>query len=150
MSPPRIPSLPTLLHDVAPRDLATVLGLALRLEPSCAVPGELAATLGRSFPSAVRGLDAEGWLAWCLSGLLVFEGGEPTIARARFESRRTVTALALLRSRGNLSRAARSLGKSRKGLRDSLREFELYPWPRAEDRRIPRHGLLSASTNPPG
>ncbi|MCA9705435.1 MAG: hypothetical protein KDK70_06295 [Myxococcales bacterium] len=103
--------------------------MMLGLPPDQPAPGELAATVRRFVPPLVRGLDAGAWIAWCLVGLAVFvDGPGPLTQRAQAEAKRLVVALAMLRSEGNLSAAARALGICRKVLRDHLRASGLYPW----------------------
>ena len=130
MDPLAYPALHrTELRDVAPGDVARFLRAMLGLPPGQPAPGELAATVRRSMPAVVRGLDAGGWIAWCLAGMAVFtEGPRPLMSRVRAESKRLVVSVAMLRSAGNLSRAAKTLGTSRKVLRDNLRAAGLYPW----------------------
>lgn len=126
-NPPSAPG-PVEPAGVSTADLAVSLRDALRLPPGECLPGELAATAQRSFPAVVRGLDAGGWIAWCLSGLVLFTGEVPSMKRARVEAKRTVAALAMIQTEGNISSAARILGISRKVLRDNLRAVGLYPW----------------------
>jgi hypothetical protein len=53
----------------------------------------------------IHGLDVGGWIAWCLGGLALFANPQPPYSVIRRESKRIPMALAMLRSRGNLSEA---------------------------------------------
>lgn len=84
-------------------------------------------------------VDATGWLAWALVGLHVFarpvdqdhSGSRiPTIRAAGREARLVAIVVAMLRHRGNLSRAAKALETSRRALREHLKAEGLYPWHR--------------------
>lgn len=116
-------------RDVEPADVAEKLRGMLGLLSVQPAPGEAAASLGRSLPSLVQGLDAGGWIAWCLVGLILFGESFPPLAMVRRESKRFAVSLAMLRAQGNISAAARMLGTSRKVLRDNLQDAGLYPWP---------------------
>lgn len=129
-APRPMPSVPR--RDVVPHELAEDLRSMLYLPPGAVLHGELAVTMRRIFPTIVCGVDAEGWLAWALAGLLVHANGAPTFRRARAESRRAILALAMLRARANISAAADFVGLSRKVFRDNLRALDLYPWPGTE------------------
>lgn len=116
------------LRDAVPAEIATFLRVVMGLSPTELAPGELAATLRRSMPSVVHGLDSGAWIAWCLSGLVLFAEGLPVMEWVRVESKRVVMALAMLHSGGNITAAAEALGTSRRALRESLRGVGLYPW----------------------
>ncbi|MCA9712161.1 MAG: hypothetical protein KDK70_40365 [Myxococcales bacterium] len=130
---PRSPGV--VRRDIEPEDMARVLRAVLGLPPDDMAPGEAAATVGRSLPSLVRGVDAGGWVAWCLVGLGVFAEPHPTMRRVRIEPKRLAVALAMLRADGCISAAARALDISRKVLRDHLRDVGLYPWPSVDQAR---------------
>ena len=114
-----------------PETLARLLRSLVGLAPDEPAPGEQAATLRRPMPAVIRGVDAGGWIAWCLVGPVVFGEPAPVMRRVRAESKRIVAALAMLHAAGSLSAAARELEMSRKVLRDHLRDAGLYPWPGA-------------------
>ncbi|MEX1365264.1 MAG: helix-turn-helix domain-containing protein [Nannocystaceae bacterium] len=80
--------------------------------------------------SGSSALDEEAWLAWCIAGLSLFDRHDPpTLRSAVAEARRVSMTMAMTRAGGNLSAAARTLGTSRKALRDNLRALSMYPWP---------------------
>lgn len=114
------------LCDVEPDDVAEKLRSMLGLAPGQPAPGEAAASYRRALPPSVQALDVGGWIAWCLVGLPLFGGGFPTLARIRAESKRVALALAIVRSQGSISAAARTLNASRKVVRDNLRAFGIY------------------------
>jgi hypothetical protein len=97
----------------------------LRCDPS---PGSPAASYGRALPPLVQGLDAGAWIAWCLVGLTLFGERLPPLRLVRRESYRAVIVLALLRTRGNISAAARMLAMTPKVLRENLTRAGLLPW----------------------
>jgi len=90
--------------------------------------GEQAASLGRALPPMSDAFDSAGWIGWCLAGLAVFEHGPPTSRIAVREAIRIVVVLAMLRTAGNVTHAARQLGTSRRTLRERLASFGCYPW----------------------
>lgn len=100
----------------------------LGLPPEQPAPGEAAASYRRPLPPLVRSLDAGGWIGWCLAGLLVFGEGSPRLTRIRLEAKRVALALAIVRTRGGISGAARLLGTSRKVVRENLVRLGLHPW----------------------
>lgn len=116
------------LRDVEPDDVAERLRGMLGLAPEQPAPGEAAASYRRTLPPLVQSLDAGGWIAWCLVGLVVFGEGFPALAKIRRESKRVGLALALVRAQGCISVTARMLGASRKVVRDNLHALGLYPW----------------------
>jgi hypothetical protein len=119
-------------RDTSPAEIATILRAVVGLPPDEAMPGELAASLGRSLPAAVHAVDVEGWIAWCLVGLLVFGDERPAMRRARTEAHRVLAVLAMIRTGGNITHAAKGLGTSRRVLRERLKGAGLYPWPGSE------------------
>lgn len=116
------------LRDVEPDDVAERLRGMLGLAPEQPAPGEAAASYRRTLPPLVQSLDAGGWIAWCLVGLVVFGEGFPALAKIRRESKRVGLALALVRAQGRISPAARMLGATRKVVRENLQALGLYPW----------------------
>lgn len=127
--PGLIPGGPSIeLRDVEPDDVAERLRGMLGLAPEQPAPGEAAASYRRTLPPLVQSLDAGGWIAWCLVGLVVFGEGFPALAKIRRESKRVGLALAIVRAQGRISPAARMLGASRKVVRDNLHALGLYPW----------------------
>ncbi len=116
------------LCDVEPDSLALVLRVALGLPPERPTLGEQAASRALTLPSVFLRVDAGALIAWCLAGVALFAEGFPTMKRLRAESGRVVLALAMLRTTGNISAAARVLHCSRKVLRDNLQRVGLYPW----------------------
>lgn len=116
------------LRDVEPDDVAERLRGMLGLTPEQPAPGEAAASYRRTLPPLVQSLDAGGWIAWCLAGLVVFGEGFPALAKIRRESKRVGLALALVRAQGRISPAARMLGATRKVVRENLRALGLIPW----------------------
>jgi len=90
--------------------------------------GELAASLGRALPPMSDAFDSAGWIGWCSAGLAVFEHGPPTSRIAVREAIRIVAVLAMLRTAGNLTHAARQLGTSRRSFRERLVSLGCYPW----------------------
>jgi hypothetical protein len=109
-------------------DVAAKLRGMLGLSPEEPAWGEAAASVRRSMPAAVHGLDAGGWIAWCLVGLVLFGERFPELGTIRREAKRVGTALAMMRAGGSLSGAAVMLTTSRKVLRENLRAGGLYPW----------------------
>lgn len=119
---------PPIFRDTTPSEVATTLRSLLRLSPDRAAPGEHAAFHDRPIPLFIRDLDAGGWIAWCMAGLLIFNRDRSLLDHTRRESIRVVAGLAMVRSHGNISAAARMLGTTRKVLRDNLIRLGLYPW----------------------
>ncbi len=115
-------------RDVEPSEVAERLRGMLGLMPEQLADGEAAASLRRDLPTLVQGLDAGGWIAWCLVGLVIFGERFPALETIRQESKRVAAALAMLRAKGNISAAAMMLKTSRKVLRENLRVAGLYPW----------------------
>ena len=127
--PGLIPGGPSIeLRDVEPDDVAEKLRGMLGLAPEQPAPGEAAASYRRTLPPLVQSLDAGGWIAWCLAGLVVFGDGFPALAKIRRESKRVGLALALVRAQGCISGTARMLGATRKVVRENLRALGLVPW----------------------
>lgn len=127
--PGLIPGGPSIeLRNVEPDDVAEKLRGMLGLAPEQPAPGEAAASYQRPLPPLVRSLDAGGWIAWCLAGLVIFGEGSPALATIRCESKRVALALAIVRTRGCISDAARMLGSSRKVVRENLAAVGLQPW----------------------
>lgn len=124
----------TELRDVKLAHIATALRTTLGLPPDQPVPGEEAATFDQPVTSEIGDLDAGAWIAWCLVGLSIFTGRSSLFSHPRAGSTRVTVALAMLRSGGNVSAAARALGISRKALRGHLRAAGLYPWRRESGR----------------
>lgn len=118
----------TVWRDVEVDAVASTLRAMLGLPPGEVAPGEEAAARRRPLPPTVRDLDAGGWIAWCLVGLVLLGDEPPQMAQVRVEAKRVVMALAMMRAGGNLSAAARSLGTSRRVLREGLTVVGLYPW----------------------
>jgi len=116
------------LRDVEPDDVAEKLRGMLGLAPEQPAPGEAAASYRRTLPRLVQSLDAGGWIAWCLTGLVVYGEGSPTLATIRREAKRVGLALAIVRAHGGISPAARMLKTSRKVVRENLHKLGLYPW----------------------
>lgn len=114
---------------LSPAAAATILCAMLGLEPGLVGVGDVAAALGRTLPPIDQTLDSEGFIAWCLTGLVIFEGAPPSTRVAVHEAQRVVMVLAMLRTRGNITHAARALDTSRRRLRETLRSVGLYPWP---------------------
>lgn len=115
-------------RDVEVDAVASTLRAMLGLPPGEMAPGEEAAARRRPLPARVRDLDAGGWIAWCLVGLVLFGDEQTQMAQVRVEAKRVMMALAMMRAGGNLSAAARSLGTSRRVLREGLMVVGLYPW----------------------
>ncbi len=111
-----------------PGEVAERLRGMLGLMPEQPADGEAAASLRRDLPPLVQGLDAGGWIAWCLVGLVLFGERFPALKTIRQESKRVAVALAMLRANGNVSAAAKMLQTPRKVLRENLRVGGLYPW----------------------
>jgi hypothetical protein len=127
--PGLIPGGPSIeLRDVEPDDVAEKLRGMLGLAPEQPAPGEAAASYRRTLPPLVQSLDAGGWIAWCMAGLIVFGEGFPALAKIRRESKRVALALAIVRAHGGISSAARMLGTSRKVVRENLQTLGIYPW----------------------
>lgn len=124
--PTRHPIHPIKVYSVRPADVAERLRGALGLSATHPTPGEAAATFGRTMPPVVHGLDADGWIAWCMVGLLLFGERFPSLAAVRRESKRFAVTLAMLRACGRIGAAARMLGATPKVLRDNLRAAGLY------------------------
>jgi hypothetical protein len=115
-------------RDVEPDDVAEKLRCMLGLSPHEPAPGEAAASYRRPLPPMVHALDTGGWIAWCLVGLTLFGERSPALDTVRRESKRVALALAILRTRGGISAAARMLGASRKVVRENLVALGLHPW----------------------
>jgi len=60
-----------------------------------------------------------------------------------------VMALAMLRVRGNITKAARTLVVSRKMLRDNLRRAGLYPWHEQGETSYRAQGETAEQVGPP-
>lgn len=114
--------------QIPPTHLQESLRILLAHRATCPLPGEDAATMPHALPPTVT-VDPGAWIAWCLVGLRLFDGPHlPPYRVALAETRRVLLALAMLRHRGNLSRAAKALQLSRKIMREHLRVAGLYPW----------------------
>lgn len=88
-----------------------------------------------ALPSAVEDVDANALTAWVVYGAILFGNRSTPSLRERKETARAAMAsLAMHRSGGNLSEAARQTGTSRKVLREALRLAGLHPW-RLRERR---------------
>ena len=120
------------IRDASPTEMATILRAVVGLSPDEPMPGEWAASLGRSLPAVVRGVDIEGWIAWCLVGLVVFGDGGSSMRCAVGEARRLVAVLAMIRTGANVTHSAAGLGVSRRALRERLKVAGLHPWPGSE------------------
>lgn len=134
------------LRDVRPHNLRMAMRAVLDL-PRDATDPEGA---GSKNATAVV-LDVGAWLAWMEAGLALFamdrsnahglsqrhggDGGtdrptptQPQLREVLMEARRVAVVQAMVRSRGNLSRAATAVGTSRRAFRGYLQELGLYPW----------------------
>jgi hypothetical protein len=103
-------------------DFIIHLRLMLGLPPTEPAPGEGAATRGFTLPTVADALDLGAWLAWALAGLPLFvckplPSMEETVATAR----RVVLGLAVERTGGNVTHAAKLLQVSRLTVRHYLR-----------------------------
>lgn len=109
------------------QSLRALLGLPAPLP----LPGEESASWPQPSPQPQpTTVDPGAWIAWCMVGLPLFDGTRlPPLRLALSQARRMLLALAMLRGRGTITRAAASLQLSRKVLRDNLRALGLYPWP---------------------
>lgn len=133
---------------VYPQHVQTVLRAVLDLL------GKPTPSKAAEFETEVRlRLDVEAWLIWAEAGLTLFAFSSPQeeskektreepslhpsmacrLSTVVTEARRLVVVIAMLRSRGNLTQAAESLGTSRKTVRDQLKAAGLYPWDRVLD-----------------
>ncbi len=72
-------------------------------------------------------VDANGLLAWIVSGVYLFSGGMPTMEDFRSEAKRVAVGLAMTRGR-SITGAATLLRISRKTLRDNMQALGVYPW----------------------
>jgi len=115
-------------RDVATVDVARCLRSLLGLNPEEPTPEEVVARNGSPLPLNVAGVDVGPWIAWCLAGLPLFAGQLPPLGEAKATAYRLLTAVAVVRTRGNLSDAACLLGRSRKSIREYLRAFGIYEW----------------------
>lgn len=127
-SPPQAPDAEITGPRRSATAIATVLRAALGLAPDEPTSREQAATLGLVLPLSLDELDAGAWIAWSVAGLSLFSGRALTVRQAQAESKRIILALAMLEADGNISIAARTIGTSRRCLREGLRTFGLYPW----------------------
>lgn len=127
-------------RELPTAEVAAFLRSLVGLPPS---EHEGAEITGRAAPTAV---DATAWIGWALAGLyacalpsgLAEDEDEdalrnrgpwvPSIRGMVKEARRTAVVVAMHRHDGNLSRAAKALGTSRRSLRETLRAAGLYPW----------------------
>lgn len=116
-----------MLRGARPEEIATILRAVMGLPPEQSAREELTAKLGEPLPCEVH-VDAGAWIAWCLIGLPLFGDRLPTLRQARMAASRIAIGLAMLHTRGNLTRAVAVLMTSRKTLREDLRRLGLYPW----------------------
>ncbi len=85
-------------------------------------------------PMLVHDVDIDALWDWVSVGANLFQGGLPSMAALRRESKRFAVSLAMTRSGGNLSQAARMLCIQRKPLREALQSVGLYPWSMPDER----------------
>ncbi len=134
------------LRDVRPHNLRMAMRAVLDLPRDATGPEEA----GSKNATAVV-LDVGAWLAWMEAGLALFamdrsnadgpsqrdgsdgetdrhEPDHPQLRDVLMEARRVAVVQAMVRSRGNLSRAAMAVGTSRRAFRGYLQELGLYPW----------------------
>lgn len=125
---------------VHPAVILTLLRTAVGSPPLAPLPDEHAASLGQPLHDTLA-IDSGAWVAWCLAGLQACAvPPETTSAQERPDpwappirvmvnaARGAAVAIAMLRHDGNLTRAAKSLGTSRRALREALKQAGLYPW----------------------
>jgi Bacterial regulatory protein, Fis family len=136
------PPLPVpLARPLPPDEIAPFLRSLVGLPASDPTQGDDAAALVRGPSSPVSMVDASAWIAWGLAGLHacavpseITDGQAPhdpwvpSIRVMVSEARRAAIVIAMHRHRGNMTRAAKALGTSRRALRDALKGAGLYPW----------------------
>lgn len=127
--PLSLPPPPPPRCDVSLSELTAALDERLALPPQVPPQAKAIADLVAQSPATVKNVDVEGWLAWILCGLPLFNGPElPPLRTATDRVRLLLAVLAMARNRGNFSHAAEKLNTSRRLIRDSLDEAGLYPW----------------------
>ena len=126
-------------RDVNLDELAATVRRLLRLTADS--DGAGAAIAMRHRPEGnvrqLRDVDAEGLLAWTITGAYLFAGGMPTMQAVRREAKHIAVCLAMTRGR-TISHAAELLGVRRKPMRDAMRAVGLYPWPGTDVGTKPR------------
>ncbi|MEX1367774.1 MAG: helix-turn-helix domain-containing protein, partial [Nannocystaceae bacterium] len=115
-------------RDLDLHELAKLLRSVARLTPDRRSFGEWVAAYRRELPLVVPAVDVDAWIAWVLVGVPLFSTTLPTVKRTRDTATRVLLSIALARADGSLSAVARSLGSSRKVLRERMRRLGLYPW----------------------
>jgi len=73
-------------------------------------------------------VDPEGIAVWILVGTVLFGPNLTTLAEVKRRAAGAVAVLAMVRTRGNLTRASKSLSVSRRCLRETLKAAGRYPW----------------------
>ncbi|MEX1366414.1 MAG: hypothetical protein AB1Z98_25035, partial [Nannocystaceae bacterium] len=93
-------------------------------------------------PSVVDDVDADALTVWVVHGIVLFaERSAPSLRDSKDAGRRAVASLAMHRTGGNLSRASRDTGTSRKVFREALRAAGLHPWPETSTQPRDRYRL---------
>lgn len=110
----RCKNFPFAGHDEGAQNLA-----ALRRRQPRSERSSLRAAQGRRVVSSNYGARV---------GLPIFGERLPPLRLVRRDSYRVVIVLAMLRTRGNISAAARALDMTRKVLRENLERARLLPW----------------------
>ncbi len=127
-------------RDVDTTALAANLRSMLGLPHRDPAPGEGAAMCSHAIPSIVRELDVGGWIAWCLAGLLLFNGPLPPLRAFRRHCTRVPAVLAMMRAEGDIHRASRVLHVPPRDLRAILDAMRLWPWRSRRPVTADRHG----------
>jgi len=118
---------PVITADVDTSALPICLKSILGLRPDTEIPAERCASTGRSLPTKIHGVDVGAWVAWSVTGLLLFSGDrQPTMRMVIQESRRLLLALYLGRHDNNITRIAEATGTSRRAVREHLKATGLY------------------------
>lgn len=118
---------PAKLRDVEVGPLLVTLRSALGLDPFATAPGELAARRGRTLPKEFGKVDSGAWIAWALTGLVLFSRGRtPSRRELEGEARRVLYALLMERTGANITHVAETLDASRRVVREHLKALGLY------------------------
>ncbi|MEX1366417.1 MAG: helix-turn-helix domain-containing protein [Nannocystaceae bacterium] len=88
----------------------------------------LSAVVNPAGVADVPAVDGEGWVAWCVAGVELFGDDPVGLAEVKRRAASVVAVRAMDRERGNVTRAAASLGISRRSLREALKAAGRYPW----------------------
>jgi len=110
--------------DLHPTTIALLLRRSLGLAD--APPETVVKHMDQTLPPLVRAVDVDAVVVWAAAGAVLFSGRLPRLRDAGLLAKRTVASLALHRTGGNVTKAAKLVGASRKSLRLAARSAEAH------------------------